>query len=71
MIVIEGGTVLTVDDADHVYAPGHVVLEADRITAVGPGRYPGPADVGSASTPIWSTRPTAARSTRRSWTAGC
>ena len=29
MIVIEVGTVLTVDDADHVYAPGHVVLDAD------------------------------------------
>jgi predicted TIM-barrel fold metal-dependent hydrolase len=28
VIVIEGGTVLTVDDADHVYAPGHVVLDA-------------------------------------------
>jgi len=39
MIVIAGGTVLTVDDADHVYAPGHVVLDGDRITAVGPGSY--------------------------------
>jgi 5-methylthioadenosine/S-adenosylhomocysteine deaminase len=41
VIVIEGGTVVTVDDADHVYAPGHVVIEDDRITAVGPGRYQG------------------------------
>jgi 5-methylthioadenosine/S-adenosylhomocysteine deaminase len=48
MIVIEGGTVLTVDDADHVYAPGHVVLDGDRITAVGPGRYAGSADGGFA-----------------------
>jgi 5-methylthioadenosine/S-adenosylhomocysteine deaminase len=45
VIVIEGGTVLTVDDAGHVYAPGHVVIEDDRITAVGPGPYQGPAGV--------------------------
>ena len=39
MIVIENGTVVTEDDAGHVYAGGHVVLDGDRITAVGPGRY--------------------------------
>jgi hypothetical protein len=27
VIVIEGGTVLTVDDTGHVYGPGHVVIE--------------------------------------------
>jgi hypothetical protein len=41
VIVIEGGTVLTVDDADRVYAPGHVVLDGDRITAVGLDRIGG------------------------------
>src|ERR1700753_1711480 len=39
VIVIEGGTVLTVDDAGHVYAPGHVALDGDRIVAVWPGCY--------------------------------
>src|ERR1035438_7312377 len=43
MIVIEGGTVLTVDDADTVHFPGHVVIDGDRITAVGPGAYASPA----------------------------
>ena len=38
---------LTVDDADHLYAPGHVVLDGDRITTVGDGRYPGPAPAGA------------------------
>ena len=41
MIVIQGGTVLTVDDAGTVHFPGHVVIDADRITAVGAGAYPG------------------------------
>jgi 5-methylthioadenosine/S-adenosylhomocysteine deaminase len=41
MIVIQGGTVLTVDAADTVHFPGHVVIEGDRITAVGDGDYPG------------------------------
>jgi 5-methylthioadenosine/S-adenosylhomocysteine deaminase len=46
MIVIQGGTVLTVDDAGTVHFPGHVVIDGDRITAVGEGSYPGelPAD---------------------------
>ena len=42
MIVIENGTVLTVDDAGHVYFGGHVVLDGDRIAAVGAGSYPRP-----------------------------
>jgi 5-methylthioadenosine/S-adenosylhomocysteine deaminase len=41
MIVIQGGTVLTVDDADTVHFPGHVVIDEDRITTVGEGAYPG------------------------------
>jgi 5-methylthioadenosine/S-adenosylhomocysteine deaminase len=41
MIVINGGTVLTINDADDVYFGGHVVLDGDRITAVGAGDYPG------------------------------
>jgi 5-methylthioadenosine/S-adenosylhomocysteine deaminase len=46
VIVIENGTVLTVDDAGHVYFGGHVVLDGDRITAVGDGSYPGPVPAG-------------------------
>ena len=42
MIVIENGTVLTVDDTRQVYPGGHVVLDGDRIAAVGPGAYAGP-----------------------------
>jgi 5-methylthioadenosine/S-adenosylhomocysteine deaminase len=41
MIVINGGTVLTVNDADDVHFGGHVVLDGDRIAAVGAGDYPG------------------------------
>jgi 5-methylthioadenosine/S-adenosylhomocysteine deaminase len=41
MIIIDGGTVLTVDDADTVHFGGHLVIDGDRITAAGPGRYPG------------------------------
>jgi cytosine/adenosine deaminase-related metal-dependent hydrolase len=41
VIIIEGGTVLTVDDAGRVHAPGHVVVDGDRIVAVGAGRYAG------------------------------
>ena len=42
MIIIEGGTVLTVDDADTVHFGGHLVIDGDRITAAGPGRYVAP-----------------------------
>ena len=41
MIVIENGTVLTMDDDRSVYFGGHVVIDDDRITAVGAGRYGG------------------------------
>jgi 5-methylthioadenosine/S-adenosylhomocysteine deaminase len=41
MIIIQGGTVLTVDPADTVHFGGHVVIDGDQITAVGPGGYPG------------------------------
>jgi 5-methylthioadenosine/S-adenosylhomocysteine deaminase len=41
MIVINGGTVLTINDADDVHFGGHLVLNGDRITAVGAGGYPG------------------------------
>jgi 5-methylthioadenosine/S-adenosylhomocysteine deaminase len=47
MIVIQGGTVLTVDDADTVHFPGHVVIDGDRITAAGPGAYPGEVPAGA------------------------
>jgi 5-methylthioadenosine/S-adenosylhomocysteine deaminase len=40
-IIISGGTVLTINDADDVYFGGHLVLEGDRITAVGEGAYAG------------------------------
>jgi 5-methylthioadenosine/S-adenosylhomocysteine deaminase len=40
LIVIQNGTVLTVDDADHFYESGHVVLDGDRIVAVGAGPHP-------------------------------
>ena len=41
MIVIENGTVVTMDDDRSVYFGGHVVIDGDRITAVGAGRYGG------------------------------
>ena len=46
MIIIEHGTVVTVDDAGQVHFGGHVVLAGDRIAAVGAGSYPGPARPG-------------------------
>ncbi|OLB67231.1 MAG: 8-oxoguanine deaminase [Actinobacteria bacterium 13_2_20CM_2_72_6] len=39
-IVIEGCAVATVDPAGTEYAEGHVVVEGDRIVAVGPGSAP-------------------------------
>ncbi len=47
MILIEGGTVLTVDDAGTVHFPGHVLIDGDRITAVGAGGYPGEVPAGT------------------------
>jgi 5-methylthioadenosine/S-adenosylhomocysteine deaminase len=41
MIVINGGIVMTINDADDVHFGGHVVLDGDRITAVGAGDYRG------------------------------
>ncbi|GGM07771.1 8-oxoguanine deaminase [Dactylosporangium sucinum] len=41
MIVIEHCAVATVDGAGTEYADGHVVVQGDRIVAVGPGTYPG------------------------------
>jgi 5-methylthioadenosine/S-adenosylhomocysteine deaminase len=46
VIIIDGGTVLTMDDHRTVHAGGHVVIDGDRITAVGPGHYPDPARAG-------------------------
>jgi 5-methylthioadenosine/S-adenosylhomocysteine deaminase len=40
VIIINGGTVLTVNDADDVHFGGHVVIDGDRIAAVGQGDYP-------------------------------
>lgn len=39
-ILIENGAVITVDDAQRVYNPGYVLLQDDRIAAVGPGAAP-------------------------------
>ena len=47
MIVIQGGIVLTVDDAGTVHFGGHVVIDGDRITAVGGGPYPGERPAGA------------------------
>ncbi|GAA4613372.1 8-oxoguanine deaminase [Saccharopolyspora hordei] len=39
-VVIEGGAVVTVDDAGTEFAEGHVVVAGDRVVAVGPGSAP-------------------------------
>jgi len=39
-ILIENGTVVTVNDAGQVFTPGYVLIEADRITALGHGQPP-------------------------------
>jgi 5-methylthioadenosine/S-adenosylhomocysteine deaminase len=39
-ILIENGAVVTVDDAQHVYHPGYVLVREDRIAAVGAGTAP-------------------------------
>ena len=43
MIVISNGTVVTMDDARSVHFGGHVVMDGDRITAVGDGPFTGDA----------------------------
>ncbi|HEU0239273.1 MAG TPA: 8-oxoguanine deaminase [Micromonosporaceae bacterium] len=40
MIVVEGGAVATADPWGTEYQPGHVVVDGDRIVAVGPGAAP-------------------------------
>jgi 5-methylthioadenosine/S-adenosylhomocysteine deaminase len=40
-IVIAGGTVLTLNDADDAYFGGHVILEGDRIAVVSDGAFAG------------------------------
>ncbi len=45
MIVIERCAIATVDGAGTEHADGHIVVEGDRIVAVGPGRYQGSPDV--------------------------
>jgi 5-methylthioadenosine/S-adenosylhomocysteine deaminase len=42
MLVINNGTVVTMDDARSVYFGGHVVIDGMRITAVGPGSWIAP-----------------------------
>ena len=39
-ILIENGTVLTVDDAGTLYEPGYVLVQDDRILIVGAGTAP-------------------------------
>jgi 5-methylthioadenosine/S-adenosylhomocysteine deaminase len=48
MLVINNGTVVTMDDDRSVYFGGHVVIDGDRITAVGAGLWSG-SSAGSAS----------------------
>ena len=52
-ILIEGGAVITVDDAQHVYDPGYVLLQDDQIAAVGGGEAP--PDVRTRAPPSAST----------------
>jgi len=39
-ILIEGGSVVTVDDSERVFHPGYVFIESDRITDLGAGTAP-------------------------------
>lgn len=38
--LIENGTIVTINDSQDVYAPGYVLIEDDRIVAVGAGEAP-------------------------------
>jgi cytosine/adenosine deaminase-related metal-dependent hydrolase len=49
VIVVEGCAVATMDAANTEYASGHIVIEGDRLTAVGPGDAPGATGGGSAT----------------------
>ena len=42
MLVINNGTVVTMDDDRSVHFGGHVLIDDDRITAVGPGSWRAP-----------------------------
>src|SRR5580692_949239 len=42
MLVINNGTVVTMDDDRSVYFGGHLVIDVDRISAVGPGSWRAP-----------------------------
>ena len=42
VLLVEGAVVATMDGGRTEHAPGHVVVEAGRITAVGPGAAPDP-----------------------------
>jgi 5-methylthioadenosine/S-adenosylhomocysteine deaminase len=39
-ILIENGTIVTVDNQQQVLAPGYLLIEGDRIGAIGPGEAP-------------------------------
>jgi 5-methylthioadenosine/S-adenosylhomocysteine deaminase len=41
-VIVTNGSVVTLDDANTAFFPGHVVTEGNRITAVGEGPYTGP-----------------------------
>jgi len=48
MLVINNGTVVTMDDARSVHFGGHVVIDGTRITAVGPGSWSSPSAAAAA-----------------------
>ncbi|HMR68047.1 MAG TPA: amidohydrolase family protein, partial [Anaerolineae bacterium] len=39
-LLIENGTVVTLNNSDQLFTPGYVLIEADRIAAVGEGQAP-------------------------------
>jgi len=40
IVLIENGTIVTVDDNDRIFNPGYLLIEADHIAAVGQGQAP-------------------------------